>query len=40
VKSCRAGTPKEVKQRKDKRCWAIVLPDVDQILPKYVVNFH
>jgi hypothetical protein len=31
---------KEVKHGKDERCWAIVVPDVDQILPKYVVNFH
>ena len=29
---------KEVKKG-DSRCWAIVVPDVDQILPKYVINF-
>ena len=30
-----APPPKE-----DDRCWAIVVPDVDQILPKYVINFN
>ena len=29
---------KEVK-RGDSRCWAIVVPNVDQILPRYVINF-
>jgi len=29
---------KEVK-RGDKRCWAIVVPDVNQILPRYIINF-
>ena len=28
------------KKAKDKRCWAIVMPNVDQILPKYVINFN
>ena len=32
---------KEVKRGNgnDPRCWAVVVPDVDQILPKYVINF-
>ena len=31
----------EVKKgnRNDPRCWAVVVPDVDQILPKYIINF-
>jgi len=27
------------KNANDERCWAIVVPDVDQILPRYVINF-
>jgi len=27
------------RKRDDERFWAIVVPDVDQILPKYVINF-
>eukprot|EP00092_Neocalanus_flemingeri_P026862 GFUD01029118.1.p1 GENE.GFUD01029118.1~~GFUD01029118.1.p1 ORF type:complete len:442 (+),score=129.66 GFUD01029118.1:55-1380(+) len=30
---------KEVKLQEDSRCWAIVVPEVTQILPRYVINF-
>ena len=30
----------EHKHGREERCWAIVVPDVDQILPKYVINFN
>ena len=30
----------EHKHGNEERCWAIVVPDLDQILPKYVINFN
>ena len=40
-KVLRGKNCKEVKEQRrgDKRCWAIVVPDVDQILPRYIINF-
>ena len=30
---------KQVMRGNDIRCWAVVVPDIKQILPKYVINF-
>jgi hypothetical protein len=36
----RGHNSRDVMREGDGRCWTVVVPDVDQIMPRYVVNFH